>query len=249
MSDFYLTLPSNSSMHHYPENSPSDFITELPKPIDLKTNNYEVGLAEIQYPNTYTNLDEGWIRLKLGNRTEEINLPSGLYDSPSTLVNVLNSCLTDFNPPNYKTECDINFSYNKSTRLATIDIKTKDCEIELSPEISDMLGMIGYCMIGPHKYVSRVMCDVHKHSNAMYVYCNIVEMRQVGDMLVPLLRILPANNKSIDVIHHLFEKPHYIPLNRYQFNNIEILLRTDTGRKPTFLSGTSVVTLHFRSRK
>ena len=55
---FYLTLPSNSSMDQYPENGPNHFYTKLQRHIDLSGKNFEVGLAEIQFPNTWSNLPE-----------------------------------------------------------------------------------------------------------------------------------------------------------------------------------------------
>ena len=49
MSDFYLTLPSNSSMDYYKGNSLVNFTTRLPNAIDLN-GDWEVGLVEIRYP-------------------------------------------------------------------------------------------------------------------------------------------------------------------------------------------------------
>ena len=67
--------------------------------------------------------------------------------------------------------------------------------------------------------------------------------------MVPLLRPLPPIDNKKYTVHHLFEKPHYIPLNRYSFDSIQVLLTTDTGKELTFDSGHTVVTLHFRPRR
>ena len=48
---FYLTLPSNSSMEYYPDNTTSHYFTKLPQDIHL-TGDYEVGLSEILFSNT-----------------------------------------------------------------------------------------------------------------------------------------------------------------------------------------------------
>ena len=52
MSDqgFYLPCPSNASMDIFKENTLSSFTVNLPQPLVLK-NEYDVGLAEIQYPH------------------------------------------------------------------------------------------------------------------------------------------------------------------------------------------------------
>ena len=49
--DFYLTLPSNSSLQHFPDNTLSSFKVLLPRRINLSSDfDWEIGLSEIQYP-------------------------------------------------------------------------------------------------------------------------------------------------------------------------------------------------------
>ena len=48
---FFITLPSNSSMNEYPNNSMSDYTTVLPQVLKLY-GKYEVALTELNYsPN------------------------------------------------------------------------------------------------------------------------------------------------------------------------------------------------------
>jgi hypothetical protein len=61
MTHFYLTLPSNSSMEFFPDNTLTEFTTKLSSTIEL-TNEWEVGLAEIMFPrNWYTIPKEGFL--------------------------------------------------------------------------------------------------------------------------------------------------------------------------------------------
>lgn len=62
MNGFYLTLPSNSSMREFPDNKLCTYVTRLAKNVDLD-GRWEVGLVEIQYPNTWHNVKEGqaWV--------------------------------------------------------------------------------------------------------------------------------------------------------------------------------------------
>ena len=53
---FSITLPSDSSMKYYPDNTVAKFVTKLPEPIKLE-GEYEVGLAEIIYPYTWYNIN------------------------------------------------------------------------------------------------------------------------------------------------------------------------------------------------
>lgn len=62
MSSFYVTLPSNSSMKTFPNNTKSDFTTVLNSPLYLD-GNYEVALASISF-STDIEIDIGKIIIK-----------------------------------------------------------------------------------------------------------------------------------------------------------------------------------------
>jgi len=48
---FYLTLPSNSSVALFPDNTLSDYTSQLPRGFAL-VGSWEVAVSEIMYPNT-----------------------------------------------------------------------------------------------------------------------------------------------------------------------------------------------------
>ncbi|XP_018359042.1 PREDICTED: uncharacterized protein F54H12.2-like [Trachymyrmex cornetzi] len=52
---FLLVFPSNSSMRHFPDNTTSSFITELPHSIVLH-GQLEVAITEIQFPCTFLHI-------------------------------------------------------------------------------------------------------------------------------------------------------------------------------------------------
>ena len=56
-SESYVTLSSNSSMQYFPENKTSNFVTKLPRTLQLD-GEWEVGLAEIDYLHTWYNIHE-----------------------------------------------------------------------------------------------------------------------------------------------------------------------------------------------
>jgi len=58
MSRFYMTLPSNSSMDCYPDNSVARFTTKLNGVIELE-GDWEVGLTEISFPSDVENVLDG----------------------------------------------------------------------------------------------------------------------------------------------------------------------------------------------
>ena len=103
--------------------------------------------------------------------------------------------------------------------------------------------------MGNGHFSGQKIIDLHKDFYSVFVYSDLVEQRPVGDAVVPLLRSVPVIDKKADAVHYNFEKPQYIPLVRHQFNTVQILLTTDTGKPISFVKGKTVLTLHFRRRR
>ena len=70
-SELDVTLPSNSSMKYFPNNKTSNFVTKLSRTLQLD-GEWEVGLAEIDYPHTWYNICEE-------KNSVEIYAPDNLY--------------------------------------------------------------------------------------------------------------------------------------------------------------------------
>ena len=56
-SEFYITLPSNSSMQYFPDNKTLNFVMKLSRTLKID-GEWEVGLAEIDHPHTWYNIRE-----------------------------------------------------------------------------------------------------------------------------------------------------------------------------------------------
>ena len=83
---------------------------------------------------------------------------------------------------------------------------------------------------------------------SIYVYCNIVQPQIVRNTSVPLLRTIPVSGNSGDVITKMFTNIQYMPVQRKSFEDIEILLTTDTGYPMPFERGKVIVTLYFKKQ-
>lgn len=57
--DFYLSLISNSSFDHFPDNKTSKFRVHLNKEINLDSGHWTIALSEIIFPNNFLNVTEG----------------------------------------------------------------------------------------------------------------------------------------------------------------------------------------------
>ena len=95
-SAFYVTLPSNASMDVYPDNTAAAYKIRMPKTMYLR-NKYEVALAEIQYPHTWTTFQKQedhalWV-YNNEQLLEEIRIPHAYYNSVENLVDVINKLI------------------------------------------------------------------------------------------------------------------------------------------------------------
>ena len=260
---FYLTLPSNSSLKFFPDNHPSHFFTKLPQPQELD-GEYEVGLAELQFTNSYQNVKKGEVYFDYESHEPALdpnirhlrhciraNVSDGLYESSKYFISALNKLVDSFLDVfgSTKENPAVKFYFNPATRRASISKFQENTTLRLSPKLVEILAMPDWEMHGTGKFAGAAVMDVDQSLKSLFIYTDLVQPRPVGDSVVPLLRTLPPVNKEKDTMHYLFEKPHYIPLARFQFDSVEILLTNDRGVPLPFDGGHSIVTLHFRRRR
>ena len=55
-----------------------------------------------------------------------------------------------------------------------------------------------------------------------------------GDALVPLLRIVPVEGEVAQRVSKSFVRPQYVPVNRKQFETVEVNIKRDTGESVPF---------------
>ena len=253
MSHFHVTLPSDSSMSYYPNNTVAHFKTKLPETIRLE-GEYEVGLAEIIYPHSWFNVDNSnrryWFGVKSEGREIKVHyIKTGYYADGAIFASELTkqgvrafSDIADF---------AVKFSYNPISNKFSIDVQSKGSGhmLYMSSDLQKLLGIIiGTNPISNQVVIANNVFEVNRGFNLMYVYCDIVSYAAVGDVKAPLLRVCSVNGKHGEMIRTIFTHPHYIPIARKEFDSIEININTELGKPMPFTFGKSVVTLHFRRR-
>ena len=249
MSGFYLTLPSNSSMEVYPDNTMTNFVTKLPNRLEL-IGEWEVGLVEIQYPHTWYNLqtNEGDLALytapddRAGSTEErEFRISAGYYPNVNTLLkHIETTCSMAL--PQHK---PVSFTYDNITRK--ISVRVQGCALYLGSRLQRMLGLRLHAL--PEGTTRGELVVDMDPLHSLYVYCDLVESRIVGDKLVPLLRVVPVQGSDGDMVTRIYENVHYVPLQRKSFDTLEIDIKDSTGEKVPFERGTLNVTLHFRRHR
>ena len=248
MNEFYLTLPSNSSMDVYPTNTKTDFKTKLPNRIELD-GKWEVGLVEIQYPHSWYNLAEGEEVVKLwyfpiNTPVQELTLtiPPGYYN---TIEDLLNRIEDEIQLVTNATRKPVLLRYDEITRKVTIDCF--DIQVEFKEGLRRILGF-EIIRIKDGKTLATQTVDMDP-LHSIYVYCDLLESRIVGDKMTQLLRVVPVEGKSGDMVTRTYENVHYVSLQLKSFEDVEINIRDDSGNYVPFERGTLNVTLHFRRQR
>src|ERR1700690_2791681 len=103
MSHFYLTLPSNSSMKYYPNNTLTSFVTRLQTTIDL-TGNWEVALSEFHFPPSWYTIKRGGVHFTTmcddyitTNEIRQLRshhslfVPGGYYETINDIIEEMNA--------------------------------------------------------------------------------------------------------------------------------------------------------------
>ena len=250
---FYITLPSNASENTFPNNNAGHFFVKLPQTIEVSSQ-YEVGLVEIQFPNHFCNVleDDLWLEYKTppneGNVNIKLKVPPGIYTDIQHIMNSLGQEIFELEVMLNRIDVIHLFKHLKKIILRKYD---QGAEVKISEKLKKLFGFPidelnddTSITIGEFKETEMV----HAITN-VFVYCDIVAARTVGDVMVPLLRTVPIMDKTTISVFRIYDKPHYIPLSRFSFDTVEILLTNDLGETLPFISGTSVLTLHFRTRK
>ena len=258
MSDFYITLPSNSSMNYYPNNTLSHYTTKLPKRVTL-AGDWEVGLVEVQYPHTWFNVSEGDRTFRISQRDDSndkkvwlevgtFKLEVGYYPSPQYLVKLINGRIKAI----FKSD-PVSFSYRSITQKIKVTL-ANDTQITIPSQLKDMFHLKNATMlpdVNPTEttYKSEKPIDLDKGMYALYVYSDIVEPQIVGDSLVSLLRAVPISGEYGAKVYTHFNNAQYHPLARRDFDTVEVDIRDDTGKPIPFERGKLLVTLHLRQRR
>ena len=270
---FYVTLPSNSSTAVYGRQPSHNYKTKLARPIRLDPAQWEVGLAELSYPKSVIHLKtDSVIDVYLPDRDSgpvSATVLQGNYEDPEELVSLVAQAVRA--AVGHERSHWIGFDYLDDKRCF-VRLHT-GCAMLLQPALARMLGwdtdhvlhlsnyqgrpspvpapsLRGYLNLDAQAHFSEMAVYASRELHSLYVYCDIVSYQAVGDSLAPLLRsVTVSGGRGDEVISHIFNKIHYLPLERSLYETIEIHIADDTGSDVAFMHGHVIVKLHFRRRR
>jgi hypothetical protein len=276
MNQFYIVLPSDSSVDFFPNNTAASFTTKLP---DRISGDYEVALTEIifplSFPNYYTPNTLYADFMTSTDRhlgTWKMKKYAHVKDAPE-LARVMSRDMTlfansirPFSHPRYNTI----FNYDKDTKKMSFKYTFEPISLPVKDSAGDGIGttyeMTVISMrskiklsnafverfnlkeIDNMQYEGKSEFEMQAGLQLMYVYCDVLSHGTVGHIKAPLLRVVAPSGKQGEMVTMAFTNPYYIPVANHDFDTIEININTELGHPMPFTAGKTLVTLHFRRR-
>ena len=250
----YFTLPLDSSMDYFPDNTIAKYRVKLPREYEFD-GDYECGLIQLLYPVTWHTLsspDMLNIRVVVVSRetSKWIHKPPapplkpGYYRDIGYLLWSINQRLATFD---VEGTCSLDLD-DVTQKVKFVYSGTLDVRVKLHGYVREMLGFDRPTSkwLRPGDKAVRAV-DLRNGFHNIYVYSDLIQPTHVtGHTLQPLLRSVPVQGNYTDMV--LVQPMHiqYFPLRAKRVQTVEVLLATDLGTPVPFESGKSQITVHIR---
>ena len=260
----YITLPSNSSVQYFPQNSLTQFKTKLAKQIIHDESKWEVALAEISFPKTWVNVkpDENEIYVENNFNFRCLTIPVKRYANNFEFFHALKECFT------FEKHLGVSVAFNEKTGHIVFE-SPNGSVLYLTGKLALQIGFKSDVVLADNENINSTVMTRHSKLvitgkritppnpvnvnlgyDILYVYTDCIEQQLVGDVQAQLLHSIYIKNNSTHAMQTIsFESPHYIPVARRNFDIIEINIRDESGEKVPSQFGRVVVKLHFRLRR
>jgi len=194
-----------------------------------------------------------------------VKIEVGYYDTPTMLVTHITEAIEKvFSKPIDTVEGGSvvmpretwpSIVYYNTTGRVHIALREHQ-SVDLSPQLYKMLGFTQdqsslFFNAGDKKVSikAKLAVDLNADNHSLYVYCDVLESILVADTLAPLLRIVDTSGKTGTLVHRYYDKTIYVPLQKKNFDTLELDIRSDLGEPIQFTGGKVVAVLHFRQAK
>ena len=244
---FFLTLPSNSSVEEFPDNTLTHFRVKLPRTVHL-SGEYECALTDISFPTSWYNLittekNPAWSRVQYvwKNRYFEKQLKDGYYSNIEDLLEEIRLNVPEEDPAD-----DYQITVMEHAEKILFDFND-GCQLVLTGRIARILGFESDSQVVLGRVVPPQTYNLN-HIDNLFIYTDIVEHETVGNSLAPLLRVVNVEDRKGTQISVHYQTPHYKRVQTKVFDTIEIDIRDGTGESVPFTRGTLILTVHFRRK-
>ncbi len=233
-----MSLPSNSSLNYFPNNTAANFKVKIPYLPDSNAM-YECALTEIMFPNRFKNVREKSNEIRVIDDSEnvtEYKIEPYYYSTIGSLIKKIKEVLPS----------DVSITFDSVEERTRVRV-TNGYSVQFGSDIARLLGFPSNKRIKSKNKVSPYHATPSGGLSTVYVYTDIIKPQIVGETTTPLLRIVNWNHSTKEENTALtFEQLYFSPLKNSHFDTINILLMDDTGREIAFEYGKVVVVLEFR---
>ena len=145
-------------------------------------------------------------------------------------------------------------TYGENSARVKLDVQdpTK-VKIIFPKAIAEILGVDRNYFDKPvanEKYIFRYGVDLNTKIHQLYIYSDLASYTFIGDVTAPILRVLPFESKrENNHLHQEFVNVHYVPVAKSFIDQVHISIKGDTGENVPFISGKTLVKLHFRQKE
>ena len=256
----------------FTSNTMAKFRNQLAQPLQLD-GDWQVALASISFPSNINNVNSAEIVAYVSsgaeldashNRTGQLRrIRKGIYNSSEKLLKEI------FRIAQLK-----NFDYDFDTVTQKLVLKfgpNEGLSFE-DEEVPSILGFKGIRDISNHgfihigyksektgnslnRHVGEFPVDITCGSELIYVYIDIIEHQNVGDVRAPVIKIIESErrlrNGSINTVTPIHHKSYtnldYKPILSNNIQNMQVQLRNETGKLIPFTgTGKVIVSLKFQ---
>jgi hypothetical protein len=98
----------------------------------------------------------------------------------------------------------------------------------------------------PSKVIKGILPGVLNPVERMYIYLNIIRPIDMNDNPLKLLKLVNTDGKRFKTTQEEFSNPTYLPVQKGLHNMLQVYIKNDRDEFVPFMSGTVVMTLHFR---
>lgn len=256
MKEFYLTLISNSSCDIFPSNHTASFSVQFPRKIIVGEGSL-VGLAEIHYSNNFFNVTSKENKFKLIHGDYKYNgkISCGFYKNVHDLLReILNKTRDHLGEwleidPLTNRIIVLNTDQINNPHPNSINKENKTRIFHFHGRLATQIGFPpndNVFMYTKSPYVGNVYFGI---PDQMMIYCDLIEPQLIGYESSQIIKIVNTADTKPEFgasRHHTFQKIHYVPVLKKEFDSIEINIREITGELFPFLHGIVMVKLHFK---
>ena len=234
-------------MEYFPDNKTSNFVTKLSRTLQLD-GEWEVGLAEIDYPHTWYNIREGKNSVEIYTpdnlylvfKTVEFSIQPGYYEKVQDVINALRKAgLANLS--------DVDLTYDDTSKRVIIKCGRR-VVVKLRGDIARIFGFLNDTTIRASDEKGFTLALPETGNQHFYVYTDVIK-GQYCYVVIPVLRTVTVKGEHGSYVSKNFKRLHYVPLNKKIFDTISINIRDEAGDLVAFEHGKVIITLHFRRSK